>query len=190
LNFDLQGTVRILNDTVDIGAYEIEQFHLDIVSEIINASSEMPEEGSIFIEEVIGDTAPYQYEWSNGEEGNSINDLSAGDYQVTITDQTGCSQVFSFIVDFVTTMHESSIEPTFHVFPTIADDQINIELKIHGDYNLSIIDVRGNVIVSKEIWNNNPSEIFEIDISHLKSGFYAVQVLIEDKLYTSKMIKR
>ncbi|MCH2085253.1 MAG: T9SS type A sorting domain-containing protein [Saprospiraceae bacterium] len=190
LNFDLQGTVRILNDTVDIGAYEIEQFHLDIVSEIINASSEMPEEGSIFIEEVIGGTAPYQYEWSNGEEGNSINDLSAGDYQVTITDQTGCSQVFSFIVDFVTTMHESSIEPTFHVFPTIADDQINIELKIHGDYNLSIIDVRGNVIVSKEIWNNNPSEIFEIDISHLKSGFYAVQVLIEDKLYTSKMIKR
>lgn len=58
----------------------------------------------------VGGVNPYIYEWSNGEQGAVINDLSAGDYSVTITDAYGCSisasntlnepTLFSFLVDF------------------------------------------------------------------------------------------
>ncbi|MEL6863447.1 MAG: T9SS type A sorting domain-containing protein [Bacteroidota bacterium] len=40
---------------------------------------------------VMGGTAPYDYEWSNMETGASITDLMPGIYNVTITDANGCS---------------------------------------------------------------------------------------------------
>ncbi|MFK7784560.1 MAG: T9SS type A sorting domain-containing protein, partial [Crocinitomicaceae bacterium] len=45
--------------------------------------------GSIGIT-VSGGTAPYTYEWTSGGTSNSINNLSAGTYTVTVTDASGC----------------------------------------------------------------------------------------------------
>lgn len=38
-----------------------------------------------------GGSTPYTYAWSNSATSSSINNLSAGDYSVTITDNMGCS---------------------------------------------------------------------------------------------------
>ncbi len=40
--------------------------------------------------QAIGGTAPYQYQWSNGSNLPSIDNLCAGIYTVTITDANGC----------------------------------------------------------------------------------------------------
>lgn len=40
---------------------------------------------------VSGGTAPYSYSWSNGGSGSSVSGLSAGTYNVTVTDVNGCS---------------------------------------------------------------------------------------------------
>ena len=40
---------------------------------------------------VSGGTAPYTYLWDNGQTTDSVYNLSAGDYNVTITDYNGCS---------------------------------------------------------------------------------------------------
>ena len=42
---------------------------------------------------VTGGTAPYQFEWSTGQSGPELSDLSPGTYTVTITDNSGCSQI-------------------------------------------------------------------------------------------------
>lgn len=42
-----------------------------------------------------GGTAPYTYEWSNGGNSQTIDNLAAGDYEVTITDDNGCTTVCS-----------------------------------------------------------------------------------------------
>ncbi|MEM6342801.1 MAG: T9SS type A sorting domain-containing protein [Bacteroidota bacterium] len=39
---------------------------------------------------VIGGTPGYNYSWSNGANSQDLNNLSAGTYNVTITDQNGC----------------------------------------------------------------------------------------------------
>lgn len=44
---------------------------------------------------VNGGTSPYTYSWSNGGTGSSINNIIAGNYTVTITDNKGCTTVSS-----------------------------------------------------------------------------------------------
>jgi len=39
----------------------------------------------------IGGTPPYTFSWSNGATANMINDLTAGTYMVTVTDESGCT---------------------------------------------------------------------------------------------------
>lgn len=54
--------------------------------------------GSISVEASQG-TAPYTYEWSNGESGESISNLSPGVYTVTVSDANGCSSSQSFTIN-------------------------------------------------------------------------------------------
>ena len=47
-------------------------------------------DGNVSIVEVINGTPPFTYEWSNGGSEESINDVCAGTYSVTITDNNNC----------------------------------------------------------------------------------------------------
>ena len=44
---------------------------------------------------VSGGTVPYTYSWDNGQTTDSVYNLSAGDYNVTITDYNGCSSTIT-----------------------------------------------------------------------------------------------
>ena len=54
--------------------------------------------GSIELQ-TTGGEPEYNYEWSNGDSGNYITDLAAGDYSVTITDANGCTIVRDFTIN-------------------------------------------------------------------------------------------
>jgi len=60
----------------------------------INSSDpSCPEEsGSIDIS-ITGGTAPYRYIWNNGATTQDIDNATAGNYQVNVTDALGCSQL-------------------------------------------------------------------------------------------------
>ncbi len=45
-----------------------------------------------------GGTAPYQYLWSNSLTSKTISNLSAGSYQVTVTDSHGCTETGSVMI--------------------------------------------------------------------------------------------
>lgn len=47
---------------------------------------------------VQGGAPPYQFNWSNHAAGNNLNQLPAGDYQLVVTDDHGCSAVQNAIV--------------------------------------------------------------------------------------------
>lgn len=57
-----------------------------IVSEVSCAGGN---DGSIALGNLSGGTAPYQVNWSNGQQGTVISTLVAGDYTYTITDAVG-----------------------------------------------------------------------------------------------------
>lgn len=47
---------------------------------------------------VTGGVAPYTYNWSNGQSGTTISNLTHGTYTVTVTDANNCTQSQSFSV--------------------------------------------------------------------------------------------
>lgn len=44
---------------------------------------------------VNGGRAPYTFRWSNGQAGDTVRNLPAGDYSVTVTDANGCTGICS-----------------------------------------------------------------------------------------------
>ncbi len=48
---------------------------------------------------VQGGAQPYQYAWASGQTTALIDGLSAGDYELTVTDANGCSTVFSYLLE-------------------------------------------------------------------------------------------
>ena len=54
--------------------------------------------GSISIDEVSDGVAPFDYYWSNGETGSSIDNLCEGSYSVTVTDDKNCEIIKSFVI--------------------------------------------------------------------------------------------
>ncbi len=81
---DAAGCVKTLNYTIAA--------ETDLTANISSHYLECYEDGTgSLIVEVSGGTEPYTYLWDNGETSASVDKLSSGTHQVTITDANGCS---------------------------------------------------------------------------------------------------
>ena len=75
-------------------------------SQIIHASSENANDGSIHLNVVSG-IAPFTFIWESGVEVDSIGDLAIGDYSVLITDAIGQELSLDFTISYYGLIHDS-----------------------------------------------------------------------------------
>lgn len=90
------------------------------------------ESGSLEITSTSGGTAPYNYNWSNGESGSSIENLSGGIYSCTITDDNNCELVLAFGIV------EEDIEA-----PVLITQNLTLQLDENGNASYSPSDIDG-----------------------------------------------
>ena len=126
-----------------------------------------------------GGATPYTYSWSpGGATGSTVNDLSAGNYTVTVTDATGCETTVSVSIGNNVGISEAD-ENAFQVFPNPTTG--SIQLEISSDLEVISIDVQDMTgrIISSTPWTGG--RIMNLNLSTLSQGAYNVSVVTSDR---------
>jgi hypothetical protein len=109
-----------------------------------------------------GGISPYSYAWSNGQTGNPLSNVNAGNYVCTITDANGCTKV----------------SPSYTI--TLADSDLALNNSIIDDVDcfggnngsISLI-MSGSNTPLQYLWNTNATTA---SISNLSTGSYSCTV--------------
>jgi PKD repeat protein len=131
---------------------------------------------------VTGGTPPFEYAWSNGETTATITDLSAGVYNVTVTDAGACEYIDS--VEMLWLSIENQANEQVKVYPNPFNDVLFIESNIN-DLSINVINTLGAVVLLK----NSASNTTEIDMSDLPAGLYFVEINLPSQKIVRKIIK-
>jgi gliding motility-associated-like protein len=115
----------------------------------------------------IGGTPPYTFEWSTGQTEDSIYNLPAGPYSVTVTDSRGCTEHHSFTI----------LQPDLLVSADYSEDVI-----CYGQNSgIAGLDVVGGTIPYHFIWSNGYT--LQAD-SSIIAGTYFVTITDEHNCVT------
>jgi hypothetical protein len=109
-----------------------------------------------------GGTAPYTYLWSNGETTASITGLTAGTYNVTVTDLNGCTANCSVTVQ----------EPSCNLSASTTGNETNVSCNGGSDGAVGVT-ATGNLVPVTYLWSNGETTA---SITGLTAGTYTVTV--------------
>lgn len=142
---------------------------IDINYLISDASTASSTDGSIEISFVEGGSLPYFYEWSTGDTTTNIYGLPSGNYQLTLSDANGCSEVFDFLVDFSLRIYEDQHLAKMKLSPNPVSITLNVELYTDSE-RIEIFSTNGNLIFEKRL--SGAMNSFNVDVSSFPSGVY------------------
>lgn len=94
------------------------------VSATATTSSTSPN-GSATATPQLGDS-PYTFAWSNGDTAATINNLGAGTYYVTITDQSMCTRTDSAVIQLTSGLQDEVLT-NIRLYPNPAQGKVTIE---------------------------------------------------------------
>lgn len=155
---DANGCIREYSEEVLAGTA------IDISNAPMNILCYDQSNGSIDLS-VTGNN-PFTYNWSNGEQSEDLNNISAGNYSVTVTDADGCTSNSSIIVSEPTLLVSQIIGQTDETDHTLNDGTIDL-------------DVNGGTAPYTYDWSNDGPEDPDNDtqdLTGLSAGSYTVTV--------------
>ena len=151
---------------------------LVLLDEVVSTDEGLAD-GSIDIS-VIGGAGGYSFSWTQLDgsftsESEDIENLEGGTYQVTVSDQNGCSVTsFEIVVETVVGVLESTLME-FSMFPNPVISDLTIDWNpTQGPVDLLIYDGTGRLVHSKIIPDGMTR--IQVDCSHWSSGMYHVRM--------------
>lgn len=140
-----------------------------------------------------GGTPGYSYQWDLNAGGGTfptIAGLATGTYEVTITDNAGCTSVHSFLVDGTTAIEEGEL---FQValYPNPAQHSVRVSLPqlLPGSLQIEVFDLRGKVLLRQEYGEQSGDFLEEIDLNGLAQGVYFFKITHGVQTVTQRLVK-
>ena len=186
--------------TDDSGCTSTEEVIIDealpieiVIDNVIAESDVNAGDGAIEVS-INGGVGPLNYNWTlNGNTVSTSEDptgLTGGVYILIITDQNGCTITSAeIIVDIMVDNENLILEKNIQLFPNPATDQLflDFDLPTNFDFNISIHDGIGNVLLGKNATNISNQKL-ELEVSNLVSGLYFVKIQTGSQIWIRKFI--
>ncbi len=131
---------------------------LGVTGTVTNESCFGDNQGAVSLT-VSGGTAPYTYSWNHGPTTKDVAGLGRGSYQVTVTDNSGCSINTDFTISGPAAIQLSAVST-----------QIECNGAANGELDVSVL---GGTAPYTYSWNNG---VTTEDLSSLTPGNYSLTV--------------
>lgn len=137
-----------------------------------------------------GGTSPYSFLWSTGASTASVSNLAAGSYTVTITDQSGCVRIATVILNGANGIATVTDLVMIKVYPNPAQDICNIQIELNATQKLimRMLNNLGQQVWEKEL-NSFKQGTETVNLNHLASGVYFIQVQLSSGMQTIRFVK-
>jgi len=147
--------------------------------------------GAISITPQLGLPA-YEYFWNTGDTTAVVDSLFSGDYVVTITDATGCTQTLSIFVDLATGIF-APLAADFQLRaapnPTPGTVRLQANLPEFRDWELRIFNSMGQVVLPvRRGFEDRLDQTLQLE--HLPSGLYIVRLQAGRDVQSLRLILR
>ncbi|MCC6411680.1 MAG: hypothetical protein IT270_08475 [Saprospiraceae bacterium] len=149
--------------------------------DLVDISAPGASDGSISVN-ATGGLPPYQYLWSNGEQGNTIVNLSAGFYAVTVTDANGCTYETSFPIGISSTQDPASVL-RFELTPNPGYGPLTLylELATQADLHLLVFDASGKLVMEQSGLNTDVLTL-PLNLEGETPGMYTFMMRINGRI--------
>lgn len=138
--------------------------------------------------DVEGGTEAYTYAWSNGETTEDIDGLSDGTYTVVVTDDNGCMDSATFIVDDLGL--EDFAAGWLQLYPNPTTGIVNISITNYpGEaIALEVHDVTGKIVRQSVITGEAGTLETTCDLTYLAPGNYTITLGNEQVSHTQQFV--
>jgi len=135
-----------------------------------DASSGTAADGSATVSET-GGTSPFTYNWSNGGTAQTITGVVSDTYDVTVTDNLGCTATASANVNFTVGVANSN-QGLFNIYPNPASGVITVELSNHDPHQFTLTDLSGKVVFHTALHSGKNT----LELYNSSKGIYVYSV--------------
>jgi hypothetical protein len=118
------------------------------------------------------------YLWSNGATTQTLNVTASGTYTVTVTDGNNCHATDKVVVIVKLGLEENTSTGTISIYPNPANDKLFIRCMSNPLNRIELYNSVGQLILQTRV----PSDIYEINTSHLGDGIYFIWMYGESQI--------
>lgn len=161
---------RLLRDTITI----LEPPPLVVAVDSVAAGGMNVADGAL-VALVSGGEAPYSYQWSNGDSTSTADMLLPGMYQLTLTDQNGCTFGGAYSVPFVIGTETAENTPGALLFPNPAEGgttTLYLRDWPTGTATLDCYDAKGKLAGRWNLAVPGEDATLELSLQTLPAGVY------------------
>jgi hypothetical protein len=135
-------------------------------------------------------TGPYEYTWNTGDTTKTISNLSAGAYQVTVTDRFGCTDAASVDVGLITSLDRVDQVSALRLMPnpTTGISLLDVSLKEPVEVQVQVLSTMGQLLYETQSRRDSRVQ-FNIDLSRYPAGMYLLRIRAGDQLLTRKLMR-